>query len=389
MDPAVGVLIRLSAAIGVSVLLSLILGRWVLRLDRRGAGVLGGVCAGLALGPAVFGSLAPGVYADWMMGGVKPAMEAARLTARIEPERAALGASGVSSVAVAEHVGELEQRAEALKREAERDRAMRRQAAGAAAASCALLAGLAVSRPVRPRWPAVGAGAVGGLLSCLGFAVAARAALGLSIAEACAAGAVMTGGVLAWNGSSGARSFGFGALAIACAGLCVFAGVWTGAMLACVIGLGLAIRSVDFGVASGRWARAFAEGVLVPTSAALVLPLAGTDVTLGGAVLIAGACLLAGDLQLIGSWIGVNLFESGVARSRPLSAWLVRFGRGAPGWQMLLLGLAVGGLGFDPSTAGGAAVVYAVAGAAVTSELTRPGAMRALHWHRRVSEGLD
>ena len=389
MDPALALLLRLLAAIGVSLLLSLIVGRWLLRLNRSGAGVIGGVCAGVALGPAVLGGLAPGVYAEWMVGGVAPAMQAARIEARLPGELESLRASGVSEAATREHETQERDRAAACRLESERDRAFRRLAAGAMAASCALLAAMALARPVRVRAGPMGAGVISGVLAMLAGAVGARLAIGVAIDEAVVFGAVLAGGVISWRGSSAARSFGLGAMVPASIALGALAEAWVGVALASVWGAGVLVRMLDADSSSGRFGRAVAEGVLVPASAALVVSLAGRDISLGGAVLIAGACLVAGDLQFVASWIGMNLFESGRSRARPLTAWLVRFGRCGAGWQVLLLGLAVAGLGIDPGSAGGSALVYAVAGAAVTSEITRPGAYRAMRRYRRDLASFD
>lgn len=383
MDPSVAIALRLLAAIGVSVGLSLIVGRVVLRLDRRGAGVVGGVCAGVALGPAVLGGLAPGVYADWMVGGVVQSSAAARIEARLPGEIESLLASGVSEVAAAEH--EAQERGEAglLRREAERDRTLRRGAAGAIAASCALLAAVLLVRPGRVRRGALVSGVVAALLAGLTAAVAARVTLGVDISLAAVFGGVLAGGVIGWRGLVAARWFGLGAMGVCAVGLAVFAGVWTGVALAAFVGLGALIRVLDPVASGGRGARWTVEAVLVPTCSALVVSLAAADVDVGGAILIGAACLLAGDARLITLWIGANLCEDGNARARPLSTWLARFGRGGPGWQVLLLGLAVAGGGIHPATAEGAAMVYAVAGAALTSEIMRPSAYRAMRRYRR------
>lgn len=367
----------------------MILGRWVLRLDRRGAGVVGGVCAGLALGPAVLGGLAPGVYAEWMVGGVQQAAEAARIEARLPVEVDSLLTSGVSEVAATEHEAQERARAGDLRFEAEVERSIRRGVAGAMAASCALLAALALARPAAFRRASFGAGAIAGVLGGLAAAVAARMALGVGVGQAAVFGAVLAGGVLGWRGLSAARWYGIGALAVSAVGLAVLAGVWTGVSLAAVWLVGVLIRVLDPVVSDGRFRRGVVDLVLVPTCAALVVSLAAADVDVGGAILIGVACLIAGDTRFVALWIGANVCEDGSARKRPMSTWLTRFGRGGAGWQVLLLGVAVAGGGIDPMTAEGAAMVYAVAGAAMTGEIMRPSAFRAMRRYRRDMASLD
>lgn len=255
------------------------------------------------------------------------------------------------------------------------------------AGSCALLAGMLLARPMRVRWAAAGSGWLTGVLSLLVGAVGARLALGVGMEQAVVFGAVLASGSVAWRGTGAARSFGLGALAVSAVGLSVWAGLWTGVALTALIGLGVVIRALDDDASGGRLARGVAQAVLVPTSAALVVSLAGRDVSVGGAVLIGVACLLSSDARFVGAWIAANVCESGAARARPMSTWVARFGRAGAGWQLLLLGLAVAGSGIAPESAAGAAMVYAIAGAAVTTEVTRPAVMRALRRFRREVPG--
>ncbi len=257
------------------------------------------------------------------------------------------------------------------------------------AASCALLAALLLARPGRVRGPAIGSGVTAGVIAALAAAVSARVILGVGIGQAAVFGVVMAGGVIGWRGLSASRWHGLGVMAVSAAGLAAFAGVWTGLALGGLWALGLAVRATDPQASEGRLGQRAAEAVLVPTCAALTVSLAAADVSVAGAVLIGVACLLAEDARFVAMWIGANACEDGSARSRPMSTWLVRFGRGGPGWQVLLLGLAVAGGGIDPLSASGAAMVYAVAGAAVTSEILRPGAHRAVKRYRREAALLD
>lgn len=389
MDPSVAIVLRLLAAIGVSLLVSLTVARVVRGMGRRGSGVIGGVCAGVALGPAVLGGVSPGLYAGWMVGGVEQATAAARIEAALPGEMKSLRASGVSEVAASEHEAARLADARRLRHEAERDRTLRRAAAGAMAGSCALLTALLLARPVRVRWSSAGAGVISAALSGLAAAVVMRWLLGSALSEAVAAGAVFAGGSIAWRGGSAARSAGGAGLAVSAAGLAVVAGGWTGIALVLMAGLGVVLRAFEPSAHGGRAARAAAELVLVPTCAALTVSLAGTDLTTAGAVLIAAAWLFAGDAQLIGWWLGVKSAETGRWRERWMTAWLLRFGRGGPSWQLLLLGLAVAGMAVDARTPTGSAIVYAVAGAAAVSAITRPTAQRMLGRLRRDLASLQ
>ncbi|MEO1583855.1 MAG: hypothetical protein AAFR96_04690 [Planctomycetota bacterium] len=391
MEPGLGMLCRLMLAIGVSGVLSLIVGRRLLRLDVLGSGVIGGVCAGFALGPAMFGAALPSVHEQIMVGGVLREAEAAAVRARIEPERRALLESGVSEIAAAEHGAGLAHEASGLEDTAAMERELARRLAAALSAAGALLSGLAFSRwgPGRPG--SFGAGVVSSLLAGLVWSAAARVALGVGLGEACVFGAAMCGCGLALRGGPASRSWQLGGAAVASIVLAWFAGIWTGAMLALLIGVGLLLRSLQkpfdssafgrpaggggFPAGGGRFP-AIAARIVVPTSIALIVPLAGQGLTAGGVALVVLAGVLAGDVHLVACWIASGSLGSESARARPLHAWAVRSLRAGPAWRLLLVGLALAGGGFDSAGPEGSAIIYAACAASVVGAVMRPASMR-------------
>ncbi|MFI4894038.1 MAG: hypothetical protein ACIAQ0_11480, partial [Phycisphaerales bacterium JB058] len=71
METEAALAVRMVLAIGLAWVLTFTFGRRLLRLDLRGAGVVGGVCAGIALGPMVLGKVTPAFYEEVNVGGAQ------------------------------------------------------------------------------------------------------------------------------------------------------------------------------------------------------------------------------------------------------------------------------------------------------------------------------
>jgi len=104
MTADAAIVIRLVLAIGMSWGLTFIVGRRLIKLDWRGAGVVGGICAGIALGPAVLGAAAPGWHERLNVGAVAETGALVEFQESRAGDEAALAASGVSKVAVQEAI---------------------------------------------------------------------------------------------------------------------------------------------------------------------------------------------------------------------------------------------------------------------------------------------
>lgn len=369
------VVLSLLLPIGVSALLGLLILASRPGLGRRGAGVIAGLCAGVALGPWGFGSVAPVAYERVMIGGVEADARARAVRERIAEEASGLVASGASPVAASEHAAGLERTALLLEREAVGDRALRSGLAGACAVSLVLLAALA-SAPgggVRPRESLVGA--IGGVFAVVIWALAHRLVLGSGVCAACLFGAAMSGGALA--GGRATRSIGIGLLTVSALGVAAFGGSWEGVMLVGAIACAWCAHRLGVSPAAGGWTRGIAEVVLLPGAVALSLSQVSGVPTLDGWLLVALGALLGGDALCVGVWFGSRLAGSGWVFRHPIGTWALLSGRGMAGWQLGVFSLALAGGGWGAGSADGAAGAYAIAASAAAGELSR-GAVRRL-----------
>ncbi|MEM8757736.1 MAG: hypothetical protein AAGF47_08130 [Planctomycetota bacterium] len=366
----IGVLAVAACMAGV---VRLIMSRFAATVSASGAWQIGGICAGLALGPMGAGSVWPEGYERWMVGGVAADRAADGVESRIEPEADALRASGVSAVALDEHTATLRAEADRLRREAAAERAQRSATREAAAVSAGLLALLLAARRAPVAGSSVLAGLVSGLLGGLVVAVGIRLVLGSEIGVAAAGGGVWAAGAVRPRGRF-AISFGAGALAAAC-GLLIAGGAWAGAMVAAVVGLAWLIdwaggrNGEHAGLSTALNARAAA--VLAGLVPALLLPSASASPGWNGALLIVLAVVIAGDGLLIAATLGLKLCARRAWADRPLRAWVIATGRGVGPTMMTVLAAGCLTGRIDPAEQEGAAIVLAAAGTVLVSELSR------------------
>lgn len=388
MDAGLALAVRVILAIGLAWALTFILGRRALRLDLRGAGVVGGVCAGVALGPMALGRVAPGFHERIAVGGVVLRESIDAHESAWSLEREALLATGVSDVAVLEAERRAEFSKRLLEHRLERERALFQDVPMGVASSLGLVALMLGAMRVRGvSLDSVRLGLVVTLLSALVWAVLARKQLGVDIATAAATGGVLAAGSV-W--SRGRWRAGFG---LACAGVAVALLAGEGTIGAAwragtALALGVVVgRVVRLGaVAERRWAWV-AHGLLVPAVAALMVSSCDLSLAPPGAlafVLVAG--VLGADIHFASAFVTLGWMGRGWRRARPMTAWHGAYAQGWGGTQIVLasLVLAFHLIEDQPEVAG--ALGLAAAAMAVTGELTRSATHKSLILMRRVRD---
>lgn len=389
MDADTALAVRVILAIGLAWLLTFTFGRRVLRLDLRGAGVVGGVCAGIALGPMVLGEVAPGFYERVAVGGVEVSAMLAERERQWTLDLAALRESGVSEVEVYDATRRAELALSLLRQDMERELWLFHDLPLAIASSLGLVAlmlGAMRVRQVSAGGVSIGLGAA--LIAALAWAVLARRLIGAEIGAAAVIGGVLAGGTVF---ARGAWRAGFGlAGVVAAAGLMSSGGAIDAAWRAgAAVVTGLVVgHVVNFGPRGERRAAWVAHGLLIPAAAALMV--SSCDIResgTGGLVLVLVAGVLGSDLHYLASYLAQGLLGRGWRRRRPMTAWHGAYAQGFGGTQIVLatLVLAFGLIGAQPELAG---VLGLAAGAmAAAGEITRPATHRALAAMRRVTDG--
>ncbi|RNC80605.1 MAG: hypothetical protein ED559_02005 [Phycisphaera sp.] len=379
MDADAALALRLILAIGTALLLTFTVGRVLMRLDWRGAGVVGGVCAGIALGPLVFGNLSPTFYEQLNKGGIaeRNALEAF-IDQRAEDE-AALAEVGVSEEALVEAELQNDARESRLRSELaiERIRFKGVPLGGAAVLGLIYLMlgswlgfGLSLS--------GLRIGTLAGLIAVLIWAVVSRKVMGVGLTESVLAGALIAGGTC-WSRGRWRYSIGLGSVLLVLAVIAV-AGATHAAWTACVaVGLGAMLsRTSRLSMrARARWSFA-AHAVLAPSAIALLVSV--FDLTprfdLIAFVLVAG--VFAGDAHLIAAWIAMGWQATGRRRELPISSWTGVYSQGWTGTSLVLTGLVFASGALELHTPTGGAIVLAVALHAAFVEMTRPATARLL-----------
>ncbi|MEM9165776.1 MAG: hypothetical protein AAGB48_01995 [Planctomycetota bacterium] len=378
------------AAIAVASILALCVGRLIFRLDARGAALIGGIGAGVALGPACFGLIAPESYQRLWLGGTGLDQQAAAVDAQTELDAAAIQSAGASPEAAEEHTAAGRSEAAHLRRLAEADRRTRRLGLIALATAAGLLAllGWSGAPPSRPHARWLGLGAVAAVLAALLGAVGARFVVSASITDAALFGALLAGGSLA---ARRGRSLAVGVGSLT-ASLIVLAFAAGPPVLVAVLIVGLAwVTGVIAGERSAfkpRWPGVLADTVLAPACAALVLASVTAIPNGWGVVLIVLAVVLAGDTALLGWVLAVKWLGEGRRWWRPLTSFAIVWLRGGPAVTMILLALAAMAGGLDPATQQGAAFAYAAAASAAMTELSRPMTLRWIRTMRTMRAGV-
>ncbi|GAB5496677.1 MAG: hypothetical protein Phyf2KO_17570 [Phycisphaerales bacterium] len=379
MDADAALALRLILAIGTALLLTFTLGRLLLRLDWRGAGVVGGVCAGIALGPLVLGNLSPTSYEHLNMGGVteRQTLEAF-LDERAEDE-AALAAVGVSEIALEETVRQNELREQHLQDDLamEQARFIDLPLAGAVVLGLIYLMlgswlgfGVSIS--------GVRIGALASLIAVLTWAVVSRRVMGVGLTESVLAGALIAGGTC-WSRGRWRFSAGLGSTLVVLA-VCAVAGATHAAWTACVaIALGsmLSRTSTLSMRAKSRWSFV-AHAVLAPSAIALLVSL--FDITprtdLIAFVVIAG--IFAGDAHIIAAWIAIGWQATGRRRKLPISSWFGVYAQGWAGTSLIIAGHVFASGAIEPRSSIGGVIGLALALHAVFVEVSQPTTLKLL-----------
>lgn len=388
MDADTALAVRVILAIGLAWLLTFTFGRRVLRLDLRGAGVVGGVCAGIALGPMVLGEVAPGFYERVAVGGVELRAMLEERERQWELDLAALQESGVSDVEVYDASRRAGFALSLLRQEMERELWLFHDFPLAIASSLGLVAlmlGAMRVRRISAGGVSIGLGAA--LIAALVWAVLARRLIGAEIGAAAAMGGVLAGGTVF---ARGAWRAGFGLAGVAAAMLLLIVGgavdaAWrAGAAVATGLVVGHVVNLGPRGERRAAWA---AHGLLIPAAAALMVSScdmrgAGT----GGLALVVVAGVLGSDLHFLAAYLAQGVLGRGWRRRRPMTAWHGAYAQGFGGTQIVLgaLVLAFGMIGDVPELAG--VLGLATGAMAAAGEITRPATHRALAAMRRERE---
>lgn len=387
METEAALAVRMVLAIGLAWLLTFTFGRRLLRLDLRGAGVVGGVCAGIALGPMVLGELAPGFYEEISVGGVRQQAELEELDRLSELDLRALADSGVTATALNELGWKDELHRSSLVITQLTERNFFRDLPLAIASSLGLVA--LMLGAMRVRGLALNGtciGALTALFAALAWAVLARRLVGVDLGLAAVVGGALAAGSV-WG--RGPWRMGFGLAGVTVAVLALTAGDAFGAAWRAFVAVALGFvvgRVVSFGHKGEGRSAWIAHGLLVPAVATLMVSSCDLSQASGSAiwfVLIAG--VLGADLHFLAAFLALGWLGRGWRRWRPMTAWHNAYAQGWGGTQIVLanLVLAFGLIESRPEIAG--VLGIAAAAMALTGEITRPATHKALAAMRRES----
>jgi hypothetical protein len=387
--------VSLASLLGLSVVLTLVCRAVRLPGGRPSAALLGGILAGIVLGPGILGKFAPDWYEQTFVGGVTQQ----RALDELRAQRQGLLAAGVSTEAVREF--DRDHRAERRFLENARRKAMAafREPLDVAAVTMMGVAFFAAAwvSPRRRRldWvdhgqlaAVAGAAAMAVLVAAVPTTLVAHHLLRLPLPQAAALGAAVAAGSafarlpMRWSadiGRHGSRGVGwFGGMAL---GLSI--GLLTGVLpsdrvlwLAGPLGA-LAVGPV-FGLASpaNRHARSLARGLIlvlvIPTLAAIAASRVDPALLARGwrpGVFLALAALVASDGHFIGAWLGLQTLAFGTLRTQAHRFWLEAHAAGFSLTQVCfaVLLLATGML--DPGTVQGSAGLAGILVTALVPEL--------------------
>ncbi len=324
---------------------------WLLRRVRliggpTSAAILGGAIAGLLLGATVLGKAAPDAYASIYIGGAQAAAALDEAKRESERELAVLRASGVSEIAISEHLAGVDLRLTELGQRVQSERQQRALAADSAALllACAMMALAAASSGRRRRRDLTTGAIASGFTMVLGAGTPIFFAAiwfgGFTTTQAWALGAVLGIGS-AWPtvrtrshgipgrstetdaGAMVALLIGLAAIEIAIlsiTGADSFAGAWSLAFVACAV-IACAWRVGARRPRSQRRALMVSNGIIIPTlTAACIAPVDLPATALTSACIIASiaALLFASDGRWFGAWLGWRWFGDAETRQ---SAW--------------------------------------------------------------------
>ena len=221
METEAALAVRIILAIGLGWLLTFTFGRRLLRLDLRGAGVVGGVCAGIALGPMVLGKLAPDFYENTFIGGVEMRQSLESLRAESAENIRALRESGVTDVAVQEVEAAQQHSLATREQQLESLLAWHRDVPLAVASAIGLVVLMLGSMRVQgASLDGIRIGAMTALIAGLAWAVLARKVIGADLRTSAALGGVLAAGTV-WTRGKWRTGFGLTGVIIAGLLLCV------------------------------------------------------------------------------------------------------------------------------------------------------------------------
>ena len=380
METEAALAVRMVLAIGLAWALTFTFRRLVLRLDLRGAGVVGGVCAGIALGPMVLGKVAPGFYEEVNVGGSQTRELLEETLLNFGADMQALEESGVSEIAIEEFDEVMQQMLSLSHAMLEQEIAWHQAVPLAIASSLGLVAlMLGAMRERGLSANGIGIGVVTALFAALAWAVLARRLVDVDLKIATVMGGVLAAGSV-WGRGSWRMGFGLAGVMVAVLALTAgdaFGAAWR-AFVAVTLGLvvGRVVRIGSRGERRSAW---IAHGLLVPAVAALMVSSCDLSQTPGSAlwfVLIAG--VLGADLHFLAAFLSLGWLGRGWRHRRPMTAWHNAYAQGWGGTQIVLanLVLAFGLMENRPEVAGVLGV--AAAAMAVTGEITRPATHKAL-----------
>ncbi len=379
---------RILLAIGLSVVLTFTLGRLLFRLDWRGSGVIGGICAGIALGPIVLGSLAPTTYERLNVGGHEAQAELDHVLLELERSAQSLADAGVSAIAIEELHRDAQDRIQRAQEAIEAERTRFRAAPLAAVASLGLVI-LMLGAWQRLRLSAQGAkiGLLAGVMTALLWAALARKLTELGIMEAIAGGALITGATV-WGRGSWRSSAGFATLALVLLLLAISGharAAWPAA-LAVLIGGGLTLISPVTERSRKYWSL-IAHAILTPSVVAIVTSTASIPNDQSEVLFVVLVGILGSDAHFVMAWIAMGWLEKGRRFLAPATAWFNLRAQGWAGTSIILLGLVMAA-GVRTEHVVPEAIVLGVVASALMTEATRPAMRRILAQMRRDTKGI-
>lgn len=382
--------VSLAAAVAAAV-------AWLLRGagiagGRPAAAVVGGVLAGVLLGPAVLGRAQPELHERLLRGGVAERIALERAIARHAADRIAAVAAGPDGGEQAADLG-ARHAAERGPLQQEHREAVARRRAGVTGVAAVLLAiglGLGAFAGRTPRPTAAGAVmagcAVGAEVLFIGaLAHLLGAPLGLAVAAgaAGAGGSVLAGVPMRWVPHGGRSELARGTSAmmfILAVGVVLAVSRGGGAVVAGVLVLAPVLGWMLRRAVGGRSAfRPLARGVLlwvaIPTAAAVAtlhIEWEMIGATARAKLAVPAVLLLSGNAALVGLLIGGRLMAGrggGAVRFEGLIDWYAA-GFGATQVCLVLAVLSAGVL--DPRTPIGSGVLAGLLLSAAIGEVTLP-----------------
>jgi len=390
MDADAALAVRMVLAIGLAWLLTFAFGRRLLRLDLRGAGVVGGVCAGIALGPMGLGKIAPGFYEEIAVGGVGPRALLQAHEQQWELDRKALEESDVSEEAVYEADRHAMYRRSVLRQDLELELQWFRDVPLAIASSLGLVA--LMLGAMRVRGLAINGMCIGALtaaVAALAWAVLARKIVDVDLRLAAVMGGVLAAGSV-WTRGSWRLGFGLAGVMVAILALVAgdaFEASWR-AFVAVVLGLVVG-RVVNFGIKGERRSAWIAHGLLIPAVASLMVSSCDLSETPMSAIaFVALAGILGADLHFLAAYLSLGWLGRGWRHTHTMTAWHNAYAQGFGGTQIVLanLVLAFGLMQSKPEIA--SVLGISAAAMALMGEITRPATHKALAMMRQSSRDL-